>query len=294
MLLLATVPLRLQPLFCRCFSFLWFYLLPIRKRVVLENLMQAFPNENPAWRKKIARGSVAHFLKMMVFETIQVARQGQAAAEDLIAGSEGEEYFDASGIGNKACIMLGGHFGSWEIPLVNLSAKRGIQMASIGKPMHNPLVEKIIINSRKRWNCMNISTRENPTRGIITAFREKRGLAILADQDARRNGIFVPFFGKMAATPDGPATLAYRFKVPILMLFCLRRPSDGRYIMHWEKPLIANPDAPRKEEIKRLTTLHVATLEKWIRKYPDQYFWFHKRWKTQPKPQKESPESCSA
>jgi KDO2-lipid IV(A) lauroyltransferase len=117
-------------------------------------------------------------------------------------------------------------------------------------------------------------------RGAFAALRANRWVAMLADQDARRHGVFVPFFGRSASTPVGPAALALRAGAPIIMGFDRRLP-DGRHRLVIEPPLeIENPEA--SDAALRLTAAHTARLEARVREQPPLWFWLHRRWKTSP------------
>jgi KDO2-lipid IV(A) lauroyltransferase len=103
---------------------------------------------------------------------------------------------------------------------------------------------------------------------------------MLADQDARRAGVFVPFFGRPASTPAGPAAISLRSGAPIVMGFPRRLP-DGRHILDIQPPFgVDGGDSP--EAVLDLTARHTACLESWVRMHPAQWFWLHRRWKTAP------------
>src|SRR5262249_26371726 len=112
------------------------------------------------------------------------------------------------------------------------------------------------------------------------SLRAGRWVAMVGDQDARRQGVFVPFLGRPASTALGPARIALATGVPIIMGFVMRQP-DGRMVLEIEPPLeIANPGAP--DAAQRLTAPHPARLEARVRARPEMWFWLHRRWKTKP------------
>jgi Kdo2-lipid IVA lauroyltransferase/acyltransferase len=116
---------------------------------------------------------------------------------------------------------------------------------------------------------------------VYQELRANRWVAMLADQDARRQGVFVPFLGHPASTAIGPARLALATGAPIVMGFDTRR-DDGRHEIDVEPALeVDDPRAPDAAE--RLTALHVAMLERWVRRCPEMWFWLHRRWKTAPR-----------
>jgi KDO2-lipid IV(A) lauroyltransferase len=104
---------------------------------------------------------------------------------------------------------------------------------------------------------------------------------MLGDQDARRNGVFVPFMGRLASTPTGPAWLSLATGAPIVFGTCLRAP-DGRYAARLFPPLFPEGDAADVEAVRALTARHTELLEREVRARPESWFWLHKRWKTAP------------
>jgi KDO2-lipid IV(A) lauroyltransferase len=152
--------------------------------------------------------------------------------------------------------------------------------------MHNPDSDAIAVMLRERFGIKILSTRERTPRALFSLVRSGGVVAILADQDARHQGHFVPFFGKPASTATGLASLAMRLGAPILPAFCLRE-APCRFRVKVYPPLYPNPDAPdRAAEELRLTAGYLACVEDVVRLAPEQYFWWHRRWKTQPKPPK--------
>ncbi|MFO7893228.1 MAG: lysophospholipid acyltransferase family protein [Longimicrobiales bacterium] len=118
------------------------------------------------------------------------------------------------------------------------------------------------------------------TKPALKALRAGRAVALLADQDARDRGVFVPFFGRPASTHRGPALLALRSGAPVFMATAVRRP-DGRYRIRVRRvPVPDGEDDAEREE--RLTAALAAALESVVREDPAQYLWHHRRWKTRP------------
>jgi KDO2-lipid IV(A) lauroyltransferase len=276
------VPVAWLPGLARFLALFWDLVLPFRKKTVLRNLEYAFPERPRAWRRKTARRCAEHFAGMAL-EFARLRRGGPEALRRRVAPEiEGIERYEAARAGGTSFIIVSGHLGNWEIATSYLAAFHGLRMAVLAKPLHNPLVEREVERVRRSRGYEVIVTRDF-LRPIARVVREKRPLGFLADQDARKSGIFVPFFGKPASTFQGPALFAYRFNLPVLVTTCLRSKRDGRYHIRFLPPIHPDPKADRDAEIERLTRAHVDLLEAAIREAPEQYFWFHRRWKTQPK-----------
>ncbi|HPS01421.1 MAG TPA: hypothetical protein PLA90_07750 [Candidatus Sumerlaeota bacterium] len=267
---------------CRGIAWVWQTLAPIRRTVVLDNLRRVFPDRSPAWHARVARDCVAHFAYMFGFFPLIVGKGGAAALERLVGGVEGEEYGREGGIGQGASILASAHFGNWELAIDYLSVHRHLKAAAVAKPMHNPLVEELVARNRRLFGWDIISTREDPIRPLLQGLRDGLCMVLLADQDARHEGIFLPFFGYPASTAVGPALLACRFKIPLTVGLARRDPVNGRHYLRFYPPIHPDPSADRKAEVERLTRAYLGYIEDAIREHPEQYFWFHKRWKTRP------------
>jgi KDO2-lipid IV(A) lauroyltransferase len=174
-------------------------------------------------------------------------------------------------------IILCGHFGNFE--LIGAYCGTLAPVDFVVKRLSNPGAEALITRARRAAGVGVIHTGAT-MRAAYESLRRGHVLAMVGDQDAGRRGIFVPFLGRMASTPSGPARLAVQAGVPILMAFPVRL-ADGRYRIEVEEPLMPG-DARDPDAVRRLTLQHVAVLEKWVRKYPHMWFWLHRRWKTRP------------
>ncbi|HET7275957.1 MAG TPA: lysophospholipid acyltransferase family protein, partial [Longimicrobiaceae bacterium] len=133
--------------------------------------------------------------------------------------------------------------------------------------------------ARKRLGVGTINMKKAPLQ-VPRMLRAGRAVGIVFDQDAGKAGISVPFFGHPASTHRGPALFALRFGAPVFSSIVRRRP-DGRYDIIMDRVPYSRTDDLEKD-ILRLTTDLSSRLEEAVRDDPEQYFWFHKRWKTNP------------
>jgi KDO2-lipid IV(A) lauroyltransferase len=157
-------------------------------------------------------------------------------------------------------------------------ALRGYRLKVIAKPLHNPLVEKELTATRRAVGFDILYTREGMKPGL-RHLREGGALAILGDQDARRQGIAVPFFGQPASTALGPAVFAWLARVPIVPVFSYRV-GPMRHRFRFFPAIEVSREQNREEALAQATRAHVRLLEEFIREHPEDYFWFHRRWKT--------------
>lgn len=282
--ILRALPRLLHPAVAESLAFLWWHLCPLRKAVVLENLALAFPEKSDKERCRIGRNCGRHFI-YMALEFAAARENSPAAFQALVTEEIGREHLEAIDPWHQPFIAVTGHLGNWELMVSYQTFVNGVEGVVLAKPMHNPLIEKWIAQVRKERGFQVIYTSRD-MRPILKAVKAKMTIGFVADQDARKKGVFVPFFNRPASTFQGPAYFAHRLNLPILVMACRRQKIPGTYRMQYFPPLYPNPDAEIEEEIERLTRLHVAQLEQAIREAPEQYFWFHRRWKSKPKKKK--------
>lgn len=258
----------------------WFlgYVLRVRRRVVKHNLSMAFPSETPAWRARVARDAYLHLGR----ETVAIFLLSRLTPEQLNARTTmvGFEGFQEALEAGKGVILMTGHLGNWEIGAAGFTT-RGVPFDAVAKSMENSLFGDEIMKARRGVGMGVIDVDEAPT-GVVDALRAGRAVAILADQNAHKGGVFVPFFGKLASTARGPALFALRTGAPMMLAIPLRDPGvEPAYTVTIE-PIEFEPSGNRKADIEGLTVAHTQALERAIRRAPGQYFWHHKRWKKRP------------
>ncbi|MBT8487400.1 MAG: lysophospholipid acyltransferase family protein [Gemmatimonadetes bacterium] len=252
--------------------------LRIRRRVVDEHLAFVFPQKDGAWRRRVARASYAHLGR----EAVMLFRMGSWSDGELVARTrlEGAEHVDAALAEGRGAVVLTGHLGNWEVAGAGLAA-RGVALDVVGKGMANRRFEEDLFEARRRLGMRVIEMSQAP-KGVLRSLREGRATAIVADQNMHRNGIFVPFFGRLAATARGPALFALRAGVPVLFGYALAEEGRRRgYVLHAE-PFEYEATGDLEADVQTLMAAYHARLEDVIRRVPEQYFWQHKRWKTRP------------
>lgn len=250
----------------------------VRRRVVMENLARAFPDWPPARRRRIARQAYRNLGRTFA-ELFALNALTPEALDRLVDGVEGAEHIDAlPGEGTRRpCVVVTGHVGNWEL-MGAFFARQGYRLKVLAKPMHNPRTEAAVAATRREIGFDILYTGQSLKPGL-RHLREGGVLAILADQDARKDGIAVPFFGVPASTALGPAVFAWLGRVPLLPAFAVRV-GPTRHRFHFYPPITPQPGESREAALERMTRAHVAALEDIVRRYPEQYFWFHRRWKT--------------
>jgi len=135
------------------------------------------------------------------------------------------------------------------------------------------------MNDYRRTAGIGIIKMGAAAKGIIKALKENRFIAMLSDQDAGSDGTVVEFFNRPASTPKGPAAFALKMDAPIIMAFIIRENNQKQKIII-EKPIFGEKSADKEADIQKLTQAYTRKLEEYIRRYPDHWFWPHRRWKS--------------
>jgi KDO2-lipid IV(A) lauroyltransferase len=247
----------------------------IRREIVEQNIRTAFPHQDDAWIRATAKSAYAH-LGREVVELLRAAKGGRPA---IIRNTvvEGEELVRSALERGQGAILLTAHFGNWEMT-VGAVASRGFPLDVLIQRQRNPLFDAAMIRARRGMG-MELIDRGLATRTGLRTLRHNRVLALAGDQNTRRGGVFLPFFGKPASTSRGFAILAARAGAPILTLMGTRR-EDGR--LHVIIRPLADEIGRGSQAMTDILQGYLDELERVIKAAPEQYFWHHRRWKTRP------------
>ncbi|MBI5417750.1 lysophospholipid acyltransferase family protein [Candidatus Poribacteria bacterium] len=248
--------------------------------IARENLIRSFGNEKTSDEiENIIRNNFINIAYTSI-EFLNFPKIDRRFLEENVSGLEGLNYFKEALEQGKGVINVTGHLGNWEL-LGILYPILGFKFSVIARRQSNPLVNNFVVNLRTKKGMNIIYHRDANRRGLNT-LREDHILALVSDQDARDNGIFVNFFGRCASTARGPAVLNRKTGAPIIMSFLLRE-KPGKFKLIVEKPINFIKTDNKENDILSNTILWSNLMEKNIRQYPDQWFWVHRRWKTQRK-----------
>lgn len=251
-----------------------YYAIPIRRDVVLENIERALPETSKKERRRIARGAYAMFGQNF-FEFLRTPVRTHDELKSRMRMHNVHLLQEAHDSG-KGTILMSGHFGNWEILACAIVAL-GYPMVVIAKKQRNRLVDEMI-NSYRRSGGIETVPLGMGVRDFLRALRQNKFVAMLADQEARKDAVFANFFNIPSATAAGPALLAIKTGAHIIFSTCIQR-MDGDYDVYFEKIQTDDVDGLSEENIQLVTQRHVSTLEEKIREWPDHWFWMHKRWK---------------
>ncbi len=263
------------------------YALGIRRKVTLDNLAHAFPELPEGERRRIAKGAYAN-MAWGVVESITTSRLSRAELDRLLV-VENEELLERARAEGKGVLLVTAHFGSWELLGCALAGR--VPIAAVVKPLKGALNERIVLS--RIDSGVTLIPGRGALGGTMKALARGEVVMNLIDQviDAS-HGVFVPFFGRLASTNPGVSVIAARTKAPVMLGMAVR---DGvRVRLHLEGPIPWVDTGNREEDVRRHTAELTAAIERWIRKYPDQWLWLHRRWKVKSPSEAPAPSRSAA
>jgi len=257
---------------------------PKLNRVGRRNLELALPDSGEIERRKILRGVFESLGRQMGF----VSHFSRLASGNLseIVDVQGIEHCAAASAAGRGVIIFTAHFGGWEASHLAVSAA-GFPVNVIVRKIDNPLVENYVDNLRNRFGSRTID-KKTSAREMFRRLRAGEILGILTDLNTQEHeGVFVDFFGVPASTTTSIAKLALKTNAAVLPAFAVWEEAKGKYVVYLEPPIEYRKTANADEDVKNLTRDITSVVEKYVRKYPEQWLWIHKRWNTRPKGEKQ-------
>jgi len=249
-----------------------------RWEVVMRQLRMAFPEADEGWRRRVARRSYVHFCA----EAVGMFRLVGAGRAEILERTRlnGEEVLTEAAGEGRGVMLVSGHLGNWEVGAAGVLA-RGFAMDIVAARQRNVLFDRYLTRSRERLG-MTVIPREEAQLGVVASLKAGRVIGIMGDQDARRAGVFVDYFGRPASTARGPAVLSMRAGATVATFYTIRRAGwKPRYDIYIEPVEVAEGGRGRAA-VAAVTRAFTARLEERVRQYPEQYLWHHRRWKTPP------------
>ncbi|MCE5272989.1 lysophospholipid acyltransferase family protein [bacterium] len=248
----------------------------MRRGEVRRELALSFPDLGAPELESLGRRCYVNlgrvFVEMFLAPTLSTERMaaliemdGRAVLEEALAEGRG-------------VVNVTFHYGDWEL-MGAYTARLGYPLDVIARGQKNPWFHRYVTRMRTASGMRLIPVTQAP-RAVPRALRQGRIVSFLADQDAHGEGEFVPFLGRPASTPKGPALYAFRYGCPVVFTLMLPLP-DGRWRVHFERA--PRPETVDREQfVRELTAWYTRRLEDFVRQRPEHWFWPHRRWKTRP------------
>lgn len=280
-LIVKIIPSRYLCAFAKNIAVLAYFFAKKQRKIALNSLGVAFGKEKSSREiERVAKDCFIYMAKsaielMFFFDKPQALRNR--------VQFQGRENIDKALAAGRGVILVSAHFGNFPLLLGRLAVD-GYKIGGIMKPMHDARMEKIFLKKREKFGVRTIYSqpRNECVNSSINALRNNELVFIPIDQNFGSGGVFVDFFGKKAATATGPVILAQRTKAALIPCFILRQPDDQhRIIFEAELKLEEGEDSGDviRVNIQKLTDI----IEFYIRKYPAEWGWIHRRWKSKPR-----------
>ncbi len=249
------------------------------RRVGVRNLALALPDLPAEQRESILRSVYGHLGRQLV-EFCQMPYYTRENTQDWIHTDGLEHYLAAEALG-RGVLVLTGHFGAWELSSFYHSLM-GHPMGMVIRRLDNRRLDEFVNGIR----CMHgnrVLHKDDFARGLLTAMHEGGAVGILMDTNMTPpQGEFVKFFGITACTASGLARVALKTGAAVVPGFMLWEAAEKKYILHFDRQLHFTRSGDNEADVLAATQQCNDVLESWIRRYPDQWLWIHRRWKTRP------------
>ena len=271
--ILSFLPLNFSYSLARGVGNVAFRVLRYRRQVVMDNLHIAFGREMDDTRlaeigaesyRQIAMTFYELLISPKLLDRIQNILEPQHSALIQRLLQEG-----------KGLVTVSGHLGNWELQGAAAASAMTEPFTVTAVQQSNPYIDRFITRRRNQMG-MQVAGSKAAMKLLLRSLKNKQAIGLVADQNAGMDAVFVDFFGKIAATHPGPAQLALKFGAPMVVGAAIRI-GPGKF-----KILAQQVEIKEDDTVESLTQRHVKILEGFIRQYPEQYFWLHRRWKTRP------------
>lgn len=251
-----------------------FYRIGYGRDLTLKNLNRVFGDEMSPEELRETAGKVYENLGVTALE---FPRLPHISDEEFFGNVEFRDpdidYLREVMAEGRGAIFASAHMGNWEM-LADFGGRLGLKMSVLFKPSTNPYFNRLWSELRKRNNLIDITASLSP---VTRRLRAGEGICLLFDENARSRGIQIPFFGQPASTYKGPAFFSLRTGAPILCLYFIRQ-ADGRHRFIIERTIQPRRSGNLDSDLKKVMIEMNQSLEKMIRRYPEQWNWVYKRW----------------
>lgn len=279
-LIIKLIPGKYMYVLAKGIANLGFFFAKKQRNIALQSLAIAFGREkNSREIEKIAEDCFVSIAKGGVELVFLMDRPALLRQRVEFSGRENLDLALSKG---RGVILVSAHFGNFPLMMAKISLE-GYKIAGIMRPMRDSRVEKIFLEKRNRLGLKTIYSqpRKACVEQSLRSLRNNELLFIPVDQNFGTGGVFVDFFGKKAATATGPVVLALRTQAALLPCFIIRQADDThKVIFEPALDLIQTPDYAEnlKINVQRITSI----IENYIRAYPHEWGWMHRRWKSKP------------
>jgi len=278
-LVLSMIPLHVGQFLGKLLA-MGFSIIPVERTAIsLKNIQESLGDSiDWAESKRLNRKVLRHFGQML-FEVPHILRLNQKNLDQYMYFLNEKNLFEALKK-ERGVFILTAHFGNWELMCAAISLALG-NSTVIARPFDFQPLDRLMNELRSRFGT-EVVPKHRAMRKIMAAVKKNQAVGILLDQNVDwYDGVFVEFFGNWACTNKGLALIAMKTGTPVIPTFPVKQ-KDGRYCIVFEKEVTLINTGDKTRDVEENTALFTSIIEKYIKQYPDQWFWFHRRWKTLP------------
>lgn len=259
------------------------YLLHVRLRHVgMRNLAMVFPEKTEAERARILRGEFTSLGRQLA-ELCRFPKYNAQNVDEVVV-YDGLENYERAYARGKGVLFLTAHFGGWELSAFAHSL-HGHWVNIVMRPMDNPYLDRMLERYRTMHGNKTVA-KDDFVRGLLAAMKAGETVGILMDTNMTPpQGVFVDFFGIPACTASGLARIALRTDSAVVPGFTIWDEAQGKYRLRFDPALELIRTGDQEADIIANTQMFTKVIEDYVRKYPEQWLWVHRRWKTRPEGQ---------
>lgn len=272
---MSRIPISLGKWLALVVYFIVAYALRYRRKIILSNLHLVYGDKLPDTKSRLLKRIYKNFV-FLWFEFLQNPCLNEKNIKKRMRFHNLELLLKALEK-QKGVILVSGHMGNFEW-MGQAIGIMGHSVSGIAKRQSNPYVNDLVEKNRKQFN-VSVIYKKNAIQDALNVMKENNEvIGIVADQNAYKRGVIVDFLGQPSSTPVGPAVLRLRSGAPLLFGITIRR-DYGVFDCYFQEIAVDKDEKPDDEIIREITQKHACMLQEWIYKYPEQWFWMHRRWK---------------
>lgn len=280
---LSVVPQGVRTRFAGPVGRLWYGLDRYHRRIAEDNMQRAYGGDMSA-------GAVARMVRANFVQTVRLALEIPSLLRldrknvDRYVTFSGVRHLKRAMARGQGILFLTGHLGNWEMMSLSVPLKFGLRINVLARPLDFRPLDRVLTEIRNRTGN-RVVDKEDSAKEVQQRLNANQAVGILLDQNASfYEGVYVPFFNRLACTNRGLAVFALRYRADVIPVFNIRQP-DGRYRVIFEAPLNIIRTGNVRRDIVENTEIFNQAIEKFVRKAPEQWFWVHRRWRIKKIPQ---------
>ncbi len=259
-----------------------------RRARAVGNVRRAFPDLAPETQWQMVDESIGHMFGIFMVDAFSMPR--------VIGRENWHERVQIGNVGRamehltseKPCLFVTGHIGNWEI-LGYVLALVGFKMSALARPLDNRFLNDWLLGVRQRTG-LRVVTKWGATDEVQKIIESGGKVGFIADQNAGSDGLFVPFFSRLASTYKSIPLLALRYEIPIVCGYARRVDGQFRYELRLTDVIEPGDWKDADDPVMYIGARYNRAIERMIRESPEQYLWVHRRWNSRPKHEREGTE----